>query len=240
MDVTSANAAGFRAEGDDVFGRIARRYDLLCDLFSLGAHRLWKSYMARRMAGFPGDTVLDLASGTGDIPVRLLRLRGVGARRISITDISPAMLAIAQRKIGDRESCRFALADAENLAGVADASVDVLSISFGMKICDRGKVIAEAVRVLKPGGAFLCLEAARIQWPWLHRLYLAYMAWCLPLIAQIAVTGDRSAYDYLLRGIREFPDQATFARELEAAGFREVGWRNLTFGIVALHTARRT
>jgi demethylmenaquinone methyltransferase/2-methoxy-6-polyprenyl-1,4-benzoquinol methylase len=101
------------------------------------------------------------------------------------------------------------------------------------------EVVREAFRVLKRGGYFYCLEAARIPWAWLHKLYLAYMGWCMPLIGRIATGGDASAYQYLLRGVRDFPDQRTFAAELEAAGFAEVAWRNMTFGIVALHMGRK-
>src|SRR5258705_9604750 len=104
-----------------------------------------------------------------------------------------------------------------------------------MKICRREHVIAEAFRVLKPGGTFFCLEAARITVAPLHALYLKYMDWCLPTIARIATGGDRSAYNYLLKGVHEFPDQETFARELRHAGFESVRFENLTLGIVAIH-----
>jgi ubiquinone/menaquinone biosynthesis C-methylase UbiE len=147
---------------------------------------------------------------------------------------------VAAKKLAGRASCHLAIADAENLTGWADASIDVVSISFGMKICERARVLAEARRVLRPGGRFMCLEAARIPWPWVHSAYLAYMHWCLPLMAQIAVGGDRSAYDYLLRGIRDFPDQRSFAAELADAGFVEIAVENLTFGIVALHMATKS
>jgi demethylmenaquinone methyltransferase / 2-methoxy-6-polyprenyl-1,4-benzoquinol methylase len=236
---THLNAAGFQSERDDVFGRIAGRYDLLCDLFSVGMHRLWKRGMARRMSRHPGEVVLDVASGTGDIPLRLAR-RGGRPRELMVTDISDDMLAMAKRKL---ESCgvnlSFRILDAENLVELSDGSVDAYSISFGMKICDRAKVVREAMRVLKPGGRFYCLEAARIPAPWLHAVYLAYMSWCMPLIGRIATGGDASAYLYLLRGVREFPDQREFAGELKAAGFADVGWTNMTLGIVALHEGRK-
>ena len=128
------------------------------------------------------------------------------------------------------------LLDAHQLA-LPDASVDLYSISFGMKICDRVRVVSEAWRVLKPGGVFYCLEAARIPFEPLHQAYLIYMDWCLPLIARLATSGDRSAYNYLLKGVHEFPRQAAFAAELEAAGFNDVSYENLTLGIVAIHRA---
>jgi demethylmenaquinone methyltransferase / 2-methoxy-6-polyprenyl-1,4-benzoquinol methylase len=233
------NAAGFEAQHDDVFARIAQRYDLLCDLFSLGMHRLWKRHMAKRMSTHPGDFVLDVASGTGDIPLRLARLGG-RPQVLWVTDISAGMLDIAKRKLeGCGINLKFALFDAERLSEVASSSVDVYSISFGMKICNRSEVVREAFRVLRPGGYFYCLEAARIPIPWLHAAYLIYMGWCMPLIGRIATGGDASAYQYLLRGVRDFPDQRTFAAELKSAGFDDVSWRNMTFGIVALHVGRR-
>jgi demethylmenaquinone methyltransferase/2-methoxy-6-polyprenyl-1,4-benzoquinol methylase len=234
-----ANAAAFAPARDDVFSRIAGRYDLLCDLFSFGIHRLWKRRMARVIARHRGDIVLDLASGTGDIPVRLLG-RGGAPRELWVTDISEDMLAIARPKLeGLNAGIRFALLDAENLHQIADASIDVCSMSFGMKICDRQKVMREVARVLRPGGRFYCLEAARITVPGLHMLYLAYMSWCMPLIGRIATGGDRSAYLYLLRGVREFPAQKTLAAEFTAAGYTAVSWRNMTLGIVALHEAQK-
>ena len=230
-----SNAAVFNSAHDDVFARIAGRYDRLCDIFSLGIHRLWKAQMARRMASHVGDVVLDVASGTGDIPWRLLR-RGSSAREIWVTDQCPEMLAMAEMKLAaHRGKVRIAQRNAEDLHEVASNSVDLYSISFGMKICDRAKVVAEAFRVLKPGGTFYCLEAARIPVPIVHALYLRYMDWCLPVIGWFAAEGDRSAYDYLLRGVHGFPEQRAFAAELQAAGFSGVSYRNLTFGIVALH-----
>lgn len=232
------NAAGFHAEADNVFARIAGRYDRLCDVFSLGIHRLWKRRMAARIAAHSGEAILDAASGTGDIPMRLLA-KGHRAGRLWVTDKCPQMLAIARSKVGEGEGIAFALRDAERLADVADESFDAYSISFAMKICDRRKVVSEAFRVLKPGGRFYCLEAARIRPELLHRLYLVYMNWCMPLIGRIAADGDRSAYLYLLRGVHAFPDQDTFADELTEAGFAGVTYTNLTFGIVALHEATK-
>jgi demethylmenaquinone methyltransferase / 2-methoxy-6-polyprenyl-1,4-benzoquinol methylase len=244
MEASNQNAANFAPADDDVFGRIADRYDLLCDVFSLGAHRLWKARMARRMAERGGSTILDLASGTGDIPHRLLkRLTGRSVGRpetLWVTDLSPSMLSRARRKVGsDRAEVCFAVADAENLSDFDDASVDLLSISFGMKICDRRQVLCEAFRVLRSGGRFYCLEAARIPIPWLHAAYLKYMDWCLPVIARLCARGDASAYDYLLRGVHGFPAQRRFLAELASVGFTDAGYEDLTFGIVALHSATK-
>ena len=237
MEAGATNAAAFDPAADDVFARIAGRYDRLCDIFSLFAHRLWKARMATRMAAEGGDLALDVASGTGDIPVRLLRRAG-GPGRILVTDICPQMLAQAEPKLRGAARAELRRLDAHRL-DLADASVDVYSISFGMKICDRARVVSEAYRVLKPGGVFYCLEAARIPFEPLHQLYLAYMNWCLPFIARIATSGDASAYDYLLRGIHEFQRQAAFAEELRMNGFTDVSYENLTFGIVAIHRGEK-
>ena len=239
-ETSETNAASFSAHRDDVFARIAGRYDVLCDLFSFGIHRLWKRRMVARMAAHRGQVIFDAASGTGDIPLRLLR-RGLNTdRKLWVTDLCPQMLAMAQRKLAPFSArVKIVERDAENLHQVESESVDLYSMSFGMKICNRHRVLAEAFRVLKPGGSFFCLEAAQISPRFLHRAYLRYMDWCLPLIGRIAASGDASAYDYLLRGVHEFPDQAAFAKELEAAGFRAVRYENLTLGIVALHEATK-
>jgi demethylmenaquinone methyltransferase / 2-methoxy-6-polyprenyl-1,4-benzoquinol methylase len=233
MEPGATNAAAFDPVTDDVFARIAGRYDRLCDIFSLFAHRLWKRRMAALMAAESGEVALDVASGTGDIPVRLLRCPG-GPKRILVTDICPQMLAQAEPKLRGSPRAELRRLDAHRL-DISDASIDVYSISFGMKICDRARVVTEAYRVLKPGGVFYCLEAARIPFEPLHQLYLAYMNWCLPFIARIATSGDASAYNYLLRGIHEFPRQAGFVEELRTQGFTDVSYENLTLGIVAIH-----
>jgi len=238
----SANAASFDPGSDNVFARIAGRYDRLCDFFSLYIHRLWKSRMAAEIARHPGQVVLDVASGTGDIPLRVLRRLSGGngaGRTIWVTDICPEMLAIARPKLEGFPGVKIAGADAHALGDFAANSVDLYSMSFGMKICDRKRAIAEAFRVLKPGGTFFCLEAARIPAAPLHALYLAYMRWCMPIVGRIATGGDASAYGYLLKGVHDFPAQREFCREIEDFGFRDVAYRNLSFGIVALHTATK-
>jgi ubiquinone/menaquinone biosynthesis methyltransferase len=232
------NAAEFHPAEDNVFARIAGRYDRLCDIFSLGIHRLWKRAIARRMAAHSGTAVLDAASGTGDIPLRLMRTGRMQGRRLLVTDLCPQMLAKAREKL-DGHAVEIAVHDCERLEGIASGSIDLYSISFGMKICDRLRVMEEAFRVLKPGGTFFCLEAARIPVPFMHAAYLRYMEWCLPLIGRIASGGDPSTYLYLLKGVREFASQRDFAEELRALGFKDVTWRNLTFGIVAIHEATK-
>ena len=239
--VPSSNAASFDAGADDVFGRIAGRYDLLCDVFSLGIHRYWKRRVATLIAAHPWTNMLDAAAGTGDVALRVIRKNPAFARReIVVSDLSRAMLRIAQRRIEARErGLAFRVMDAHAMTAVGDASVDLYSISLGLKICDRARVMREAFRVLRPGGRFVALEASAIVLPWLHRLYLAYMDICMPLIGWVATGGDASAYHYLLKGVREFPDAESLAGELREAGFADVAFERLSLGIVAIHTARK-
>jgi demethylmenaquinone methyltransferase/2-methoxy-6-polyprenyl-1,4-benzoquinol methylase len=122
---------------------------------------------------------------------------------------------------------------------VANSSVDAYAISFGLKICDRTQALREAFRVLKPGGRIYCLEASRIPVSFVHAAYLRYMDWCLPFIARIATRGDRGAYDYLLKGIHDFPGAPLLACEIESFGFQNTTYRYMTFGIVALHVATK-
>ncbi|HXQ33859.1 MAG TPA: ubiquinone/menaquinone biosynthesis methyltransferase [Anaerolineales bacterium] len=237
----SSNAADFHAQQDDVFGRIATRYDLLCDLFSLRIHRLWKRRVAALIAQEPWTCLLDAASGTGDVVLRVAHQQVLQLEQIVITsDISPQMLAIAQKRAGSlAASLDFRVLDAHSMPGIQSDSIDLYSISLGLKICDRSSVLRESMRVLRPGGRFISLEASNIVWPWLHRLYLMYMSLCMPLIGWVATGGDASAYRYLLKGIQEFPSAEMFAAELSSAGFEDVRFERLSFGIVAIHIARK-
>lgn len=231
------NAASFGPDKDDVFGRIADRYDFLCDLFSLGIHRLWKRKMASAIALEQAMVMLDVATGTGDIPYRITSA-GVlqEGQRLIVSDICPQMLAEAKQKLrGHDQFVEYRLLDAHDMPEIETVSMDLFSISFAMKICDRRRVMEEAFRILKPGGVFYCLEASRIPFRLVQALYLKYMQLCMPYIGKVATGGDESAYQYLLRGIREFPDAPALARELEATGFERVTFQRLGAGITALH-----
>lgn len=235
------NAAKFDIQHDDVFGRIASRYDLLCDLFSLGIHRLWKRRVARIIAQESWSQLLDCATGTGDIILRVLRNTELQqGHNIIASDISPQMLAIAQKRlVATNSSVEFRLLDAHSMPDIPDESLDLYSMSLGLKICKRRKVLREALRVLRPGGRLVVLESSNIPWHWLYRAYLLYMNWCVPMIGWIATSGDASAYKYLLRGMQNFPTAEEFVQELASVGFKDVSFERLTFGIVAIHTARR-
>lgn len=191
------NAAGFTATADDVFGRIAGRYDVLCDIFSFGLHRRWKQRTARIIADERWDHMLDAAAGTGHIVIRLLNLApGIADRRhIIVSDISAPMLAIAQKRTSPiTKQLDYRILDAQDMPSIASGSIDLYSMSLGLKICDRTRALREAYRVLRPGGRIVTLEASAITLPWLYRLYLIYMNFCMPLIGRLATGGDASAY----------------------------------------------
>jgi len=240
VDAQSDNAAEFTWRHDDVFGRIASRYDLLCDVFSLGIHRLWKRSVARRIASEDWSTLLDGATGTGDIILRVLEHEMADGRTIIASDVSAKMLAIAQRRLAAHlGTVQLKQLDAESMPSVADGSIDAYSISLGLKICNRRLALDEAFRILRPGGRLIVLEASNIPWKILHRAYLAYMSFCMPTLGWLATGGDASAYRYLLRGIREFPSADALAAEIGQHGFREVTFERQSLGIVAIHSARK-
>ena len=223
-----------------VFDRVASRYDLMTDLMSGGVHRLWKDAAAARLNPRPGETILDVAGGTGDMARRYAhmarraqeRLGGADARVI-VLDYNAEMIAAGVEKGGEPEMV-WTVGDAMALP-LPDASVDAYSISFGIRnVRDVQAALVEARRVLKPGGRFLCLEFSR---PVAAPLRAAYDAWSFHAIPRIGdwVAGDRDSYQYLVESIRRFPDQQTFRAMIERAGFRKVTVTNLTGGVAALH-----
>ncbi len=223
----------------DVFDSVAGRYDVMNDLMSLGAHRIWKRALIDWLRPRPGIHLVDLAGGTGDIAFRFLR---AGGGRVTVLDINGEMLRVGQQRAARRRAGDGRIAwiqsDAEQLP-LADAAVDAVTIAFGIRNCtDIAAVLAEARRVLKPGGRFLCLEFSRLALPGLERLYDAYSFRLIPELGA-AVAGDRESYRYLVESIRRFPDQSRYAAMIESAGLARVRWRNLAGGIAAIHSAWR-
>ena len=226
---------------NEVFAKVARSYDLMNDLMSGGLHRLWKSDLVSWLAP-PKSAVpyalLDVAGGTGDVALRVLEASGPRSSAV-ICDISAEMIAVGRaRAASEVERLRFVRGNAEALP-FAKASFDAYTVAFGMRNLTRLEAaLAEAFRVLKPGGRFLCLEFSAVEVPLLDTLYDAYSFNAIPVLGGL-VAGDSASYQYLVESIRRFPDQKSFTRLIENAGFERVRYRNLTGGIAALHSAWR-
>jgi demethylmenaquinone methyltransferase / 2-methoxy-6-polyprenyl-1,4-benzoquinol methylase len=228
---------------DDVFHSVARRYDLMNDLMSAGLHRAWKDALVTAVNPPQGGTafsLLDLAGGTGDVALRVAEAGSAGTR-VTVCDINADMLAVgAERamKRGLDDRVTFEQGNAEELP-YPDRSFDCVSIAFGIRNVPRiDRALAEAYRVLKLGGRFLCLEFSSVDVPGLDAIYDYYSFHIIPRIGQ-AVAGDREAYQYLVESIRKFPKPKAFARMIEAAGFRRVSFTPMTGGVVALHSGWR-
>ncbi|MCW3476049.1 class I SAM-dependent methyltransferase [Limobrevibacterium gyesilva] len=221
-----------------VFDSVAPRYDLMNDLMSLGIHRAWKRVFITALDPRPRRSLLDLAGGTGDISFGWLA--GGGGPAI-LSDINAAMLSVGRDRAlarGFAAGLSFLAADAERLP-LPDRSVDTVSMAFGLRNCtDKPAVLAEARRVLKPGGRFLCLEFSRVQVAALVPLYDAWSFQVLPRLGQ-AIAGDADSYQYLAESIRMFPDQETLAAMMRDAGLSQVRVRNLSGGIAAIHSGWR-
>jgi demethylmenaquinone methyltransferase/2-methoxy-6-polyprenyl-1,4-benzoquinol methylase len=221
-----------------VFDSVAPKYDIMNDLMSLGIHRVWKRIFATRMRPAPSKTLLDLASGTGDIAASWRRL---GGGPVLATDINAAMLSVGRDRAiarGFAAGFAYAVADAERLP-FPDGCVDTVSMAFGLRNCtDKPAVLAEARRVLKPGGRFFCLEFSKLQIAAFEPIYERWSFDVLPRVGQ-AVAGDRDSYQYLAESIRMMPDQDTLAGMMRGAGMDRVAYENLSGGIVAIHSGWR-
>jgi demethylmenaquinone methyltransferase/2-methoxy-6-polyprenyl-1,4-benzoquinol methylase len=232
-----------------VFDSVAPKYDLMNDLMSAGVHRLWKAVLIDRLNPRPGETLLDVAGGTGDIAAAFLARaddrRNSGAAphaRAIVADVNLAMLkeARARRRKGDT-AARLALlcADAENLP-LPDQSVDAYTAAFGLRnVTNVSRALVEARRTLKIGGRFFCLEFSHLATEGLQKLYDAYSFSVIPWLGE-KIAKDRDSYHYLVESIRRFPNQEAFAAMVREAGFSCVKYENLSAGIAAIHSGWRT
>ena len=220
-----------------IFSSIADRYDTFNSMASLGIDRGWRRELVRAAHLTPSSRVLDLAAGTGDVAFAVANL-GHPAEVVA-TDFNAEMLAIAETKAAENPPAvpvTFSIADAQDLP-FEDGSFDVVTVAFGVRnFPDREKNFAEVLRVLRPGGRYIILEFSRPNFaPW-RGIYHVYLRYAIPAIGG-ALTGDRDGFVYLNDSIRQFPTQAQLAAELRSAGFTSISWKDLSGGIVALHTA---
>ncbi len=239
---------GKQALVDDVFHSVARRYDLMNDLMSGGLHRAWKDALVNAvnppLKGRHGQKaerafrVLDIAGGTGDVALRILQAGGAGTRA-TVVDINPEMLAVGRERAAALGfDITFTLGNAEALP-FPDRSFDAAAIAFGIRNVPRIEVaLAEALRVLKIGGHFVCLEFSAVDVPGLDKLYDLYSFNVIPALGRL-VADDAEAYRYLVESIRRFPKPEAFAQMMRAAGLRRVSFRPMSGGVVALHSGWR-
>ncbi|MGC9127117.1 MAG: bifunctional demethylmenaquinone methyltransferase/2-methoxy-6-polyprenyl-1,4-benzoquinol methylase UbiE [Acidithiobacillus sp.] len=223
-----------------VFSSVAERYDLMNDLMSLGIHRLWKRFAVDLARPRPGQTVLDLAGGTGDLAALLYR-RIQPNGHIVVSDINPDMLAVGEKRMADKgmlAGVEFVEANAEALP-FPDRSFDLVTLAFGIRnMTHPEQALREIHRVLKTGGRVLVLEFSHPRWPGLQSLYDLYSFNILPRLGEM-IAKDRESYQYLVESIRRFPDQETFRAMMEDAGLERVDVHNLSGGIVAIHRGFR-
>jgi demethylmenaquinone methyltransferase/2-methoxy-6-polyprenyl-1,4-benzoquinol methylase len=224
---------------DEVFHTVADRYDLMNDLMSMGLHREWKNVfvgMARPAHSRPARHI-DVAGGTGDVAFRIVDQSG-GSAHVTVVDINADMLSVCRSRamdLGVEGSVDTVEANAENLP-FPDASFDVYTIAFGIRNVPRiSAALAEARRVLKKGGRFLCLEFSRVELPVIERIYDQYSFRVVPRLGRL-VTGEAQPYRYLVESIRKFPNAEEFRDLISEAGFRRASFERLTGGVVAIHS----
>lgn len=219
-----------------VFGSVASKYDVMNDVMSMGIHRVWKDAMMDWLAPRPGQRLLDVAGGTGDISFRFLKRAGHG--HATVLDLTEPMLIEGRKRAeADRmaDSLDWVVGDAMALP-FEDNTFDVYTISFGIRNVTRPQeALNEAYRVLRPGGRLMVLEFSQLPNDGLQKLYDLYSFNVIPRMGQL-IANDRDSYQYLVESIRKFPDQETFLSMVRAAGFGNAKYRNLSMGIAALHS----
>lgn len=231
-DIPEDQKAG-RVHG--VFSNVASKYDIMNDVMSVGIHRVWKDAMMDWLAPRAGQRLLDVAGGTGDVAFRFLKRAGMA--EAVVLDMTEQML-IEGRKRAEAEAMSdkldWLVGDAMALP-FEDNSFDVYTISFGIRNVTRiPDALSEAYRVLKPGGRLMVLEFSQLPNAMMQKAYDLYSFNVIPRMGQV-IAGDRDSYQYLVESIRKFPDQDRFAAMVQEAGFENVSYRNMTFGVAALH-----
>ena len=217
---------------DNVFNSVARKYDLMNDITSLGIHRSWKSDLINWLAPQSTQNLADIAGGTGDIAYRFINAGGNSAH---IFDINNEMIQVGKKKYKKISNLEWTVASAENIP-VLDNSFERVTMSFGLRnITNRSKSLREIYRILKPGGRFICLEFSHMENDFLKKFYDLWSFKIMPLIGD-EITGNKDAYTYLVESIRKFPTQAELSHMFSQVGFSRVKCRNLSNGIVALHS----
>ena len=233
QDIPEAEKAG-RVRG--VFGSVASKYDVMNDAMSFGIHRIWKDAMMDWLAPRPGQRLLDVAGGTGDISFRFLDRSGHG--HATVLDLTEPMLVEGRKRAEAAkmaESLDWVVGDAMALP-FADNSFDVYTISFGIRNVTRPQeALNEAYRVLKPGGRLMVLEFSQIPNDLMQKVYDLYSFNIIPQMGKV-IANDRDSYQYLVESIRKFPDQETFLQMVKNAGFGQAKYRNLSMGIACLHS----
>ena len=220
----------------EVFDSVAAQYDLMNDLMSGGLHRLWKRFTIELSAVRSGQTVLDIAGGTGDLAAKFSKLVGADGEVI-LADINAAMLSVGRDRLIDKgalSNIDVVQADAQFLP-FEDNSIDCITIAFGLRnVTDKAKALRSMHRVLKPGGRVLVLEFSKPTSPLLSKIYDAYSFSALPAMGKL-ITDDADSYRYLAESIRKHPDQESLLEMVEDAGFIDCRYHNMTGGIVAVH-----
>ncbi|WP_238373226.1 bifunctional demethylmenaquinone methyltransferase/2-methoxy-6-polyprenyl-1,4-benzoquinol methylase UbiE [Heliomarina baculiformis] len=219
-----------------VFNSVASKYDIMNDVMSVGIHRVWKDAMMDWLAPRPGQRLLDVAGGTGDISFRFLKRAGHG--HATVLDLTEPMLVEGRKRAeaaSMADSLDWVVGDAMALP-FENNTFDVYTISFGIRNVTRPQeALDEAFRVLKPGGRLMVLEFSQLPNDGLQKLYDLYSFNVIPRMGQM-IAGDRESYQYLVESIRNFPDQETFLSMVRLAGFEQAKYRNLSMGIAALHS----